>query len=68
MQELYAIIGRKQVEIEGAHAVQRELLNILHDVAIGKISKDRIVIDLKTNECTIKPESQPAPVNVPVEE
>lgn len=57
MQNLYEIIGRKDVEIQEAHAVQRGLLDIIHSITTGKISLDRVVVDLNTNQCMIKPES-----------
>lgn len=54
--ELNAIIGRKQVELENLNLEYNRLLLVLSQVASGEIEKDRVSVDLKGRSWKVEPE------------
>ena len=60
MDELHAIIGRKQVELDNLKVEYGRLLGILYQVSTGEISTDRIGVDLQRLSWSVGPEKVPA--------
>lgn len=54
--QLYAKIGRQQVELENMHAQYNSLLNALEQVGSGAISPERVSVDLKARSWMIAPD------------
>jgi hypothetical protein len=50
---IYEISGRQAEQLEQAYAVQRFFLNTINDLVTGKISHDRVTVDLTANKLTI---------------
>lgn len=62
---IYEISGRQAEQLEQAYAVQRFFLNTINDLVTGKISHDRVTVDLAAFKLTVEPEIQPAPSATP---
>ena len=59
--ELNAMIGRKQVELENLNLEYNRLLAVLSQVTSGEIEKDRVSVDLTARSWKVEPkEDAPA--------
>lgn len=53
--ELNAMIGRKQVELENLNLEYDRLLAVLSQVTSGEIEKDRVSVDLTARSWKVEP-------------
>ncbi len=61
--QLYAVIGRKQAELEAMHAEYYNLLALLQQVVSGEVEKERVVTDLNKRTWTLEPGLSVVPVS-----
>lgn len=59
--ELNAIIGRKQVELETLHLEYNRLLAVLGQVASGEVERERVSVDLDARTWTVAPQQESLP-------
>ena len=55
--ELDAIIGRKQVELENLNLEYNRLLMVLGQVVSGEVEKDRVSVDLAARSWKVEPKA-----------
>ncbi len=63
MDELYAAIGRKQLDLDALHREYDALLGVLAEVASGAIALSRVAVDRSARTWTVAPPpASPIPV------
>lgn len=64
-EELYAAIGRKQVELDSMHTEYNKLLSLLSSVVSGDVNKERVTVDLKARTWVLTEEVKEEASNGP---
>lgn len=64
-EELYAVIGRKQVDLDAMHVEYNKLLSLLSSVVSGDVNKERVTVDLKARTWVLTEEVKEEASNGP---